>query len=421
MKAFEELGICEPILKSIKEQGFEEPTEIQRKAIPESLDGKDILGWSATGSGKTLAFGTVLVQRAEPGKGIQGLILAPTRELALQVAKELELFSKYKNLKIATVYGGVAIGPQMDDLEVCDIVVGTPGRVLDHVGRGTIDLSKVQVLILDEADKMFDMGFIEDVQEIIRETPVERQTLMFSATTSKKVVHMAHDYMHQPIEITVESHVDPSLLKQIYYDVPDNQKFSLLVHLLKNEEAGLVMVFCNSRNNTDFVASNLKHQGIDAMGIHGGLSQEKREKIIKKFHAQHAFVLVCTDVAARGLHIDNVSHVYNYDAPKEPKQYVHRIGRTARAGAEGIAINLLSYRDYENMDRVFRENRGLVVDKAELPQFPRVRIVKNDYPRKGDGAGRFGDRRGGGRFSKGPQQRRSRQGSRHHHSMRPRE
>lgn len=231
--------------------------------------------------------------------------------------------------------------------------------------------------------------------------------------------------MKDPVEITVQSQVDPSKLKQVYYDLNDNEKLSVLIHLLKNEESGLVMVFCNSRNNTDFVAKSLKFNGVDALAIHGGLSQDKRERIIKKFGAKHAVVLCCTDVAARGLHIEGVSHIYNYDIPKEAKQYIHRIGRTARAGKEGIAINLLSYRDYDNFDRVLRENRDLEVEKLEKPEFKRVRIPPRDNSRD-QGNNRFNSHHGGSRGDRRPMQgrggsNRMRKGSRHNRSMRSRD
>jgi ATP-dependent RNA helicase DeaD len=368
---FNELGIIEPILKSIEELKFTEPSEIQEKAIPVILSGKDVIAGSATGSGKTLAFAAGIIQNVTKGRGIQSLILAPTRELAHQVAKDIMTFSRHKPLNVVAVYGGVSISPQMGQLRFADVVVGTPGRILDHMERRTIDLSKVKILVLDEADRMLDMGFFEDVRHIISECPRERQTLLFSATLSQDIYELSRDYMKSPVKIAGEPQVDKSLLTQIYYDCPDNQKFSLLVHLLKSEQAGSVMVFCNTQRNTDAVAKNLNKNDIPAMAIHGGFSQQKRTHTLSQFHKKSFEVLVCTDVASRGLDIKDVSHVYNYDIPKEAKDYIHRIGRTARAGAEGKAINLLTSRDHDNFSAVLRGN-DVQIKKEELPTFERV-------------------------------------------------
>ncbi len=373
MDQFKRLGIIDPILRVIREEGFEEPTEIQRKSIPLVVAGRDVIGGSATGSGKTLAFGAGIIQKAEQGKGIQALVLTPTRELAEQVMKDLRNFSKYKPLEITTVYGGVSITPQMQALKTADVVVGTPGRVLDHIGRRSINLHGVKLLVLDEADRMLDMGFIDDVEDIIRECSRDRQTLLFSATIPPEIAHIAERYMHGPLKVDAVTYVDPKMLTQVYYDVPDNMKFSLLVHLLKHEKAGLVMVFCNTRDYVDFVAENLKANGIEAMAIHGGLTQDRRSRVMEKFHSKTVYVLVCTDVAARGLDIQGVSHVYNYDIPSESKQYIHRIGRTARAGKEGKAINILANRDYDNFRRVLRDNE-LDIEKEELPYIEKVPI-----------------------------------------------
>ena len=404
MTSFEELGLSEQLLTLIHKAGFTEPSEIQAKAIPLALEGKDIIGGSATGSGKTLAFGLGIIEKVTPGEGIQSLIMTPTRELAEQIGMVFKKFSAYKNIKVATVYGGISITPQVRELQKADVVVGTPGRLLDHIQRGTINLSSVKILVLDEADRMLDMGFIEDVEKIIWKCPEERQTLLFSATISRDIEHIAKKHMNNPESIDVDSYVNPELLKQIFYDVPKNEKFSLLVHLLKRESSGLIMVFCNTRHNTDFVADNLSSLGIDAMAIHGGLSQDKRSRIMQRFHDKKAYVLVCTDVAARGLDIKGVSHVYNYDIPKTSKDYIHRIGRTARAGKEGIAVNIVSDRDYENF-RVVRRDESLNIEKEKLPED--IEKVWINTGRKPLGRtripGRFGSGRGtyGGGRSEG--------------------
>ncbi len=393
MESFRKLGLIEPILKSIEEERFTEPTDIQMKAIPLVIKGQDVVAGSATGSGKTLVFGSGIIQNCSRGKGIQALVLTPTRELALQVAESLRGFSKHKPLKTVAVYGGVSIGPQFRELKSADVVVGTPGRILDHIGRRSINLSRVSILVFDEADRMLDMGFIRDVEKITNECPRDRQTLLFSATISGDVGRLAHRYMRNPVNISVESYVDSSKLEQVYYDVPDNMKFSLLVHLLNEEKAAMVMVFCNSQRNTDFVAGNLRYSGIDALAIHGGFSQDKRTRVMKQFNEQkRVYVLVCTDVAARGLDIKGVSHVYNYDIPRDSKSYIHRIGRTARAGEEGKAINILSSRDYDNFTKVMSD-RSLKAYKEEMPHVERVKIKVMDKPNY---------RRGGPFRSRGP-------------------
>ncbi|MDI6737451.1 MAG: DEAD/DEAH box helicase [Nanoarchaeota archaeon] len=406
MQAFEHLGISPQILKVIEEQRFEMPTEVQEKAIPYALKGIDVIASSATGSGKTLAFGAGIIAKAEQGRGIQALILTPTRELAEQNAMNLKLFSKYKRISIITVYGGVAMGPQFNGLKSASIVVGTPGRILDHIGRNSINLRNVKTLVLDEADRMFDMGFIRDVERIISQCPKERQTMLFSATISPEVVHIAKNYMKNPVRVSVDTYVDPAKLKQVYYPVPDNMKFSLLVHLLKNERSGLAMIFCNTQKTTDFVANNLRKQGLEALAIHGAFTQARRTSTMEKFHLHRFDVLVCTDVASRGLDIKGVTHVYNYDIPKESNQYIHRIGRTARAGKEGKAINLLSERDHDNFSRVLRDN-DVKVEKKELPHIERVMIKWREEERGGRfGPRRFGQRsEGSRRFGSGSGQR----------------
>jgi ATP-dependent RNA helicase DeaD len=389
-KTFKELGISEQILKVIQEDKFEKPSEIQAKTIPLVLQGKDVIGGSATGSGKTLAFAAGIIQNCEHGKGIQALILAPTRELAEQVSSAIKHFSKYKPLKVVSIYGGLSINPQIEDLRRADVVVGTPGRILDHLKRDTIILDSLKILVLDEADRMLDMGFIDDVLDIVKACPKHRQTMLFSATIYDEVVFIASKYMNNPVEVAAEARVDPRKLDQVFYDVPDDMKFSLLVHLLKKEKSDLVMVFCNTRRNTGFVVRNLSLNGIPAVSVHGGYTQAKRNKIMEDFHSKKIRVLVCTDVAARGLDIEGISHVYNYDIPDDAKDYVHRIGRTARAGKDGKAINILASRDYENFNKI-DDDPSLHVVKIELPHFERIipRSFREKYSRgHGHGGGR---------------------------------
>ncbi|MBW6471297.1 MAG: DEAD/DEAH box helicase [Methanosarcinaceae archaeon] len=394
MEQFKKLGICEPILRAIEDERFIKPSEIQEKSIPYILDGRDVVAESATGSGKTLAFGAGILHEIEKGEGIQAIVLTPTRELAEQVASSLRLFGKYQHAKITAIYGGMPMEPQIQRLAKTEIVVGTPGRVLDHINRGTMKLGKVNKLVLDEADTMLDMGFIDDVKKIIRACPHEKQVLLFSATISREVNRLAEKYMKNHVTVSVEAYVDASKLEQIYYQVTDKMKFSLLLHLIKREKSGLIMVFCNTQRNTDFIAKNLQKYDISAVAIHGGLNQSKRTSIMNKFHSAKNDVLVCTDVAARGLDIPEVSHVYNYDIPNESKNYVHRIGRTARAGKDGKAISILTRRDQGFFDQVLRDNDVTIIEE-EAGSVPQVEIKWMEKPKDQSRGGRRGGQSGG--------------------------
>jgi ATP-dependent RNA helicase DeaD len=373
MEKFAKLGLSEEILSVLKIRGFNQPTEIQEKAIPLALAGRDIIGSSATGSGKTLTFASPIIENLQRNGHVQALILTPTRELAEQVAESISHFSKNKRLNVIAIYGGVDMQRQIRNIRNADVVLGTPGRILDHLQRRTLRLDEVKFLVLDEVDMMFDMGFHHDVEAIIKQCPIKRQTMLFSATISPDIDYLAKKYTQNPEEVSAVSFVEDSKLKQIYYDVSPNQKFSLLVHLLKKENSELAMVFCSTRRNADFVADSLYSSGIMAKAIHGGLMQNKRLNVLREFHDKSFNILVCTDVAARGLDIKSVTHVYNYDLPKDSKDYIHRIGRTARAGENGKVINILSERDYENFRNVMK-NKSLIVEREELPEIEQVRV-----------------------------------------------
>jgi len=254
---------------------------------------------------------------------------------------------------------------------------------LDHIRNNSIDLSKIKLLVLDEADRMWDMGFKDDVRKIVNACPKKRQTLLFSATITGDLSDFTTKYMNSPVEISVTHYVDTSKLKQIYYDVRDGEKFSLLAHLLKSKSDHLIMVFCNTRRNADFVAKNLKENGISAQAIHGGMEQSKRTRILKGFTDSKTNVIVCTDVAARGLDIPGVSYVYNYDLPKDHKDYIHRIGRTARAGSKGVAVNILASRDYDAFSSIQRHNEGMFVERVMTPKFERVMVKFDEQQQQG--------------------------------------
>ncbi len=371
MKKFEELGIEEGTLKAIKDMGFEEPTEVQEKAIPYVLQGRDIIAESATGSGKTFVFAAGIIHNIIPKRTPQAIILTPTRELAEQISNALRKFSKYNKMKITSVYGGVPIEKQIRSLKTTDVIVATPGRMLDHISRRTVNLRDIKMVILDEADRMLDMGFIDDVKEILRRCPKERQTLLLSATISGDILKLKKQFLKNPATINAEKQVNEENLKQEYYEVKNNEKLSLLVKLLK-ESKGLSMVFCNTRNGVDFVSDNLINNGIKAIPIHGGHTQNKRLKALNDFNEGRVKVLVCTDVAARGLDIKEVNTVFNFDLPKTSKEYVHRIGRTARAGRKGKVINLLSPHDYDSMSRIMSDYRTFNIEKKKKPEFKKI-------------------------------------------------
>ncbi len=370
------------LAKAFEDMGFLELTDIQEKAIPLIQQGRDVIGQSQTGSGKTAAFGFPILEKVAHTRGLQTLILVPTRELCEQVTTEMRKFSKHKRMSIIAVYGGVSINPQIHDLRQADIVVATPGRMLDHIQRGTAQLNKVKILVLDEADKMFEMGFIEDVKKIVSQIPKERQTLLFSATISHQVQEIVKHYMRNPEKVKVQSYVEKNKLAQHFYSVNSRDKFSLLVHILRNEQPGLAIIFCATRNRVDILSKNLYKQGIDSLRIHGGLTQNRRKQAMEMFHSNRASILVASDVAARGLDIKNVSHIINYDVPKTSKEYIHRIGRTARAGTEGKVISLLSEQDHDNFRSVL-EDRSLVIEQLKLPEFQRVPFFASQRPHFG--------------------------------------
>ncbi len=368
---FSDFKLPAPLLKAIHDLGYNTPTQIQEKAIPLILSGKDIIGHSQTGSGKTAAFGLPLLSNISHGKGVQALILTPTRELCVQVCEALNGFAKYLSvIKIIPVFGGVGIGQQINALRTADVVVATPGRLLDMIERG-LKLSSVRYLVLDEADRMLDMGFIDDVEKIIRHTPKQRQTHLFSATLSTRLRSLVNRYMNSPVSVQAETHVDRSLLTERAYAVQDQDKFSLLVHCLKHETPGIALIFCATRRSCDKVGKNLRAQKINATEIHGGLSQSKRIQTITTLHKRGLGVLVATDVASRGLHIDNISHVYNYEVPRTSDDYVHRIGRTARAGAKGDAVTFVTQQTARDFKLIMRD-LGREIKSAPLPTFEKV-------------------------------------------------
>ncbi len=374
---FNELNISKILLDRIEEQGFQELTDIQKETIPLILQGNDVVGQAETGSGKTLAFCIPILENIVPERGIQALVITPTRELCTQVKDEFVKFGKKQRIRTTGIYGGVNIDPQIKNLSRSEIVVGTPGRLLDHIGRRTIDLQQISFFVLDEIDKMFDMGFIEDVEKIIDHIPNKRQNLMFTATLSNDVMGLIEKHSLNAKIIRTKSYVDSSKLKQVYFDIYEkNNKFSILVHLLRKNKKGLSIVFCATRREADVVEKNLRNLGIKASAIHGGMKQNKRTNSLNALKNQDVKVLVATDVAARGLDIKNVTYIYNYDVPKTSKDYTHRIGRTARAGNKGTAFTLLTKTDHENFRRVQRADEHEIKEEV-VPDFKKIPFTRN--------------------------------------------
>ncbi|NQU78812.1 DEAD/DEAH box helicase [Candidatus Woesearchaeota archaeon] len=367
--SFEDLNVREDIINTLKHLGITEPTTIQIKAIPAIREGKDVIGMSKTGSGKTAAFGIPIIERLTEEKFPQVLIMAPTRELVVQIRCELEKFDKH--CRVAEVFGGVGLGPQIYAMEHAQIIVSTPGRILDHLTRGNVNLSRLKTFILDEADKMVEMGFIEDVEKIMQAMPRKKQILLFGATLSHEIERIKKQHMTDPIIAKASSQVKEEYLEQYYYNVENHEKFSLLVHLLKEEDIKRTLVFCAKRSTVEIVTKNLNKQGVKARMLHGKLSQNRRLEIIDRFKKGEVFVLVASAVAARGLDIKGLSHVYNYDLSQDPQEYIHRVGRTARAGDSGKAVTLLGPYDHDAMSGVLR-NFSVNIVCLDKPKFQRL-------------------------------------------------
>jgi len=344
---FDTLGLAEPLLRALTAADYQIPTPIQAKAIPALLEGRDMMGLAQTGTGKTAAFALPILQRLAakhggPGpKGVRALILAPTRELALQISESFATYGKYMRLKTAVVFGGVGQGSQVKALsDGVDILVATPGRLLDLHQQRKVRLDKVSILVLDEADRMLDMGFSRDVLKIVDETPLERQSLLFSATMPKAIKELGEEILLSPVHVEVRPEViTVDRVEQHVFHVPSSVKRSLLIHLLNDPAMSRVIVFTRTKHGANRVSEQLSKAGVPSQAIHGNKSQNARQKALEDFKTGSARILVATDIAARGIDVDEVSHVVNYELPVDAESYVHRIGRTARAGRSGIAYS----------------------------------------------------------------------------------
>ena len=371
MDSFESLGLSESTLKVLKRKGFEEPTAIQVKTIPAILGGdRDVVGQAQTGTGKTAAFGLPIVELLSgKSKKVQALVLTPTRELAIQVAEEINSLKGSKKLSIVPIYGGQAIDQQLRSLKKgIDVVVGTPGRVIDHIERKSMNLDEISCLVLDEADEMLNLGFIDDIRKILQYANPERRTMLFSATMPREIMKIAKKYMGEYDVFEVQKgQLTVAQTDQIYFEVSRGDKFEALCRIVDIEEEFYGLIFCRTKADVDSVSNHLMERGYDADGLHGDLSQAQREKILNKFKKKMVNVLVATDVAARGIDVNDLTHVINYALPQDPESYVHRIGRTGRAGKEGTAITFITPEEYRKLQYIKRTAKT-DIRKAKLPR-----------------------------------------------------
>ena len=364
MSTFEQLGLSPETLRAVNGLGFEEPTPIQEKAIPLALSGRDVIGEAPTGTGKTAAFGLPMIETiAVDSEHIQGLVVVPTRELAIQVAEELNKIGEFKRILALPIYGGQDMTRQIKLLKKRpQIVVGTPGRLMDHMRRRTIRLQNISIVVLDEADEMLNMGFVDDIKFILGDIPEDRQTLLFSASITKAVENISQLFMREPalIKATPRNITVPST-EQHYIEVPERKKFDVLCNLLDLHAPEAAIVFGRTKKRVDELNQALARRGYSAGAIHGDLSQSQRNAVMTQFRGGTIDILVATDVAARGLDIEGVTHVYNFDIPQDPESYIHRIGRTGRAGRKGAAFTFITHRELDHLRIIERLTQRTII------------------------------------------------------------
>ncbi len=379
IKKFEEFDLDAKLLRAITEMGFEQPSPIQAKAIPVILEGKDIVGQAQTGTGKTAAFGIPLLQMIDTkDKNLQALVLAPTRELAIQIAEEMRKLSKFSHgIKILPIYGGQDITKQIRSLKGgIQVVIGTPGRVMDHMRRHTLKMEHVKMVVLDEADEMLNMGFREDIETILTAIPEERQTILFSATMPRPIMDIARKFQkNSEIIKVVKKELTVPKIEQYYYEVKRRNKNEVLSRLLDIYAPKLSLVFCNTKKGVDELVEDLKGRGYFAEGLHGDMKQQQRDRVMKRFRSGQADILVATDVAARGIDVDDVEAVFNYDLPQDDEFYVHRIGRTGRAGRQGKAFNFVFGKEIYKLRDIQRYCKTKIVAKP-IPSVHDVQSTK---------------------------------------------
>jgi ATP-dependent RNA helicase DeaD len=373
MTTFAELNLGAAVLKAVADLGFEEPTPIQALTIPAALAGRDVIGQAQTGTGKTASFALPVIEKTAAGARPYALILEPTRELAIQVAEEIGRLSKYQRRSVLTVYGGSSLERQVKALRSgVDIVVGTPGRVLDHLNRKTLSLAGVSIVVLDEADEMLDMGFIEDIETILGMTPATRQMMLYSATMAPAIAKIAKQHMRDPLKVAINlKDIVAPKIAQVFYEVAQRDKTEVLTRLLDVESPELTLVFCHTRREVDDVAASLAQLGYSAGALHGEFAQAHREEVMGKFKAGAIDILVATDVAGRGIDVENITHVINYSIPQSPEGYVHRIGRTGRAGRSGMAVTFVTPREYRQL-QLIEQTARTKLSRRDVPSAAEV-------------------------------------------------
>jgi ATP-dependent RNA helicase DeaD len=378
--SFSDFGISEDIKKAVKKLGFEEPTPIQSLSIPEILNGKDIIGQAQTGTGKTVSYGIPLLEKVYiPDRSPQAIVICPTRELSIQVAEELVKLSSFmKKVSILPIYGGQSIGRQIRVLKKgVHIIIGTPGRLLDHIKRRTLDLSGIETVVLDEADEMLNMGFREDIESIIVNTPKNRQTLLFSATIPNDIKRLAHKYQNKPKHLRIaQNMITVPEIEQIYFEIRSNKKLDLLSRLIDVYDINSGLVFSNTKRNVDRLVDDLKIRGYSVGGIHGDLSQKQRDYVMNRFRKGKIDILIATDVAARGIDVPDIEAVFNYDVPNDNEYYVHRIGRTGRAGKLGYAFTFVSGKEIYKLRDIQRYTKTSI-KQGKIPSVDEIETMKS--------------------------------------------
>ncbi|WP_102345220.1 DEAD/DEAH box helicase [Bacillus sp. Marseille-P3661] len=374
MSNFNDFNISKEVLQALSNMGFEEPSPIQAEAIPIAITGRDMLGQAQTGTGKTTAFGVPIIEHVDLSiNTIQGLVLAPTRELAVQVAEELNRIGQVKGVRTLPIYGGQDINRQIKALKnKPHIIAATPGRLLDHIKRKTIRLNQIKMVVLDEADEMLNMGFIEDIEMILSEISSDHQTMLFSATMPKRIQTLSEKFMDNPALVKIKAkELTVKNIEQHYIEVQEKKKFDVLCNLLDIQDPELAIVFGRTKKRVDELVEGLIKRGYSAEGIHGDIPQAKRDQVIRRFKEQTIEVMVATDVAARGLDISGVSHVYNFDIPQDPESYVHRIGRTGRAGKKGLAVSFVTPRETSQLKTIENVTKTKITRKP-IPSYDDV-------------------------------------------------
>ncbi|MGE4282786.1 MAG: DEAD/DEAH box helicase [Clostridia bacterium] len=402
---FSILGVSSEIENILRQNGITEPTPIQSQAIPEILVGKDVIGQAQTGTGKTLAFNLPIMEKIDVTKSsVQALVITPTRELALQITHEAKKLAKVKGVNILAAYGGQDVERQAKKLKgTIHMVIGTPGRLLDHLRRRTINFNELQILVLDEADQMLDMGFLKDIEQILHQVSKERQTMLFSATISRQIRSLASRYMRDPVEIHVKGKkITLDEIKQTIIETTDRSKQDVLIKAIDEYMPFMAIIFCRTKRRASALNEALQSHGYNSDELHGDLTQAKREKVMKAFRNAEIQLLIATDVAARGLDIEGITHIFNYDVPQDTESYIHRIGRTGRAGQTGMAITLATPRD-EDILRLIEKGIGLTLSRRKIVVKTEQSLSKDSQVRdkyaannKRDNVRRYSDRKPGG-------------------------